>query len=202
MAGHAKEELSKALLKLSNEMPLEKIGVNDVLKESSISRHTFYASFRDIYDLITYTFINRIIDTSWDMLRTSYDDYYHGMLTSLKKMERHKKFCLEAYILHGQNAPIDYIVQHSIEAESQDLVNLTGKQPEELPLHILRLYAHGCVNTKMHWLKDPQGTTAESVARQITDARFALFAGIINDDAIIHHSKSVGSDLFVAVPFS
>lgn len=58
MAHNTKSELSKALIDLSQEVSLNKITVGDVAERCGVSRHTFYYHFRDLFDLIIWTFCN------------------------------------------------------------------------------------------------------------------------------------------------
>ena len=70
-----KRALEEALKRLLLEKPLSKITIQDLADECGISRMTFYYHFKDIYDLVEWSFVedaNAIFQAeprteSWEM---------------------------------------------------------------------------------------------------------------------------------------
>lgn len=56
MAQTTKRAIAASLKKLLEQKPLNKITVTDIAKDCGISRHTFYYHFRDVYDLMEWTY--------------------------------------------------------------------------------------------------------------------------------------------------
>ena len=52
-----KRALEEALKRLLLEKPLSKITIQDLADECGISRMTFYYHFKDIYDLVEWSFV-------------------------------------------------------------------------------------------------------------------------------------------------
>lgn len=52
----AKQELKKAIIKLSAEKDIDKISVDEIIKEAGVSRTIFYKLFQDKYDLAYFVF--------------------------------------------------------------------------------------------------------------------------------------------------
>ena len=56
MAQTTKRAIAASLKRLLEQKPLNKITVTDIAKDCNISRHTFYYHFRDVYDLMEWTY--------------------------------------------------------------------------------------------------------------------------------------------------
>ena len=56
MAQTTKRAIAASLKRLLEQKPLNKITVTDIAKDCHISRHTFYYHFRDVYDLMEWTY--------------------------------------------------------------------------------------------------------------------------------------------------
>lgn len=57
MAHTTKRTLSETLKKILQEKSLDKVTVVDIVEASAINRQTFYYHFKDIYDLVEWTFL-------------------------------------------------------------------------------------------------------------------------------------------------
>ena len=54
---HVQQALEHALKSLLLKKPFHKITINDITEECGVSRMTFYYHFKDIYDLVEWSFI-------------------------------------------------------------------------------------------------------------------------------------------------
>lgn len=57
MSSITKQALEHALKSLLLKKPFHKITINDITEECGVSRMTFYYHFKDIYDLVEWSFI-------------------------------------------------------------------------------------------------------------------------------------------------
>ena len=57
MSQITKRALAESLKKLLLEKPLDRITVSDITEDCGVSRMTFYYHFRDVYDLIEWTWL-------------------------------------------------------------------------------------------------------------------------------------------------
>jgi AcrR family transcriptional regulator len=56
-----KARLGNSLKKFMATMPLDTISVINITKDCKVNRQTFYYHFRNIYDLLTWVFLNEEI---------------------------------------------------------------------------------------------------------------------------------------------
>ena len=93
-------QLYEALGKLLNEKPYSKITIEDLLKESKVSRSTFYAHFKtkdEVLISITTMIINHVFshslkeETTHDFSKASIFDYTHLVTHTLYHLHDEKK---------------------------------------------------------------------------------------------------------------
>ena len=78
MSQTTKRALAASLKKLLSQRPLDKITVVDVTEDCEVNRQTFYYHFKDIYDLLEWTYINETV-RALEGNRT-YDTWQEGFL--------------------------------------------------------------------------------------------------------------------------
>ena len=77
MAQTTKRAIAASLKRILEQKPLNKITVTDIAKDCRISRHTFYYHFRDVYDLMEWTYRTegeRLLEGKRD-----YENWQQGM---------------------------------------------------------------------------------------------------------------------------
>ena len=90
-----KMRLAASLKKFMQKKSFEKITVSEILEDCDIARPTFYYHFKDIYDLLEWTFENEVLDLL--MQSKNLSTWKDGLLLSLNYIIENKKFCLCAY---------------------------------------------------------------------------------------------------------
>lgn len=78
MSQTTKRALATSLKKLLGEKPLDKITVIDIVEDCGVNRQTFYYHFKDIYDLVEWTFLNESIKALDG--KNTYDTWQQGFL--------------------------------------------------------------------------------------------------------------------------
>lgn len=78
MSQTTKRALAASLKKLLGEKPLDKITVIDIVEDCGVNRQTFYYHFKDIYDLVEWTFLNESIKALDG--KNTYDTWQQGFL--------------------------------------------------------------------------------------------------------------------------
>ena len=89
MAQTTKRAIAASLKRLLEQKPLNKITVTDIAKDCHISRHTFYYHFRDVYDLMEWTYRTegeRLLEG-----RRDYDNWRQGMADVYKRQDEGKQ---------------------------------------------------------------------------------------------------------------
>ncbi|MDV3429674.1 MAG: TetR/AcrR family transcriptional regulator C-terminal domain-containing protein [Bacillota bacterium] len=105
----------KQLMKIK---PFNDISVNDIIKESGISRKTFYYHFKDKYDVVNWIFYIDVVDSILES--TTLDNWAEGSLKLCRYIYDNRKFYTNAVNVTGQNSFTEY------------LNNLTRLQVEKL----------------------------------------------------------------------
>lgn len=108
MSDLTKKALSRTLRNLLEEIPLSKVTVALVTKECGVNRQTFYYHFRDIPDLVGWTFTQEAKETFAEF-KDKNVSWEEGFLALFDLLLRDKRFILNVY--HSVSLEIlqDYI---------------------------------------------------------------------------------------------
>ena len=94
---------------------------------------------------------------------------------SSKRSLRHKKFCLEAYEMRGQNSLMEHLIKVYLEKDAEALKAL-GADPSASRAQFFLLYrAYGDFYTRYHWLKGELEAAPEEMAKYHMESRNELF---------------------------
>ncbi len=104
-----KKHLTNAMYNLLKQNRIENITVSMVLKESNISRGTFYRYFRDKYDLM-----NSYYETNYDVFFKNYDDTWENIVSGIVFfIYQNKLFFQNAFKAEGQNSYEHFLHEHA-----------------------------------------------------------------------------------------
>lgn len=99
MAHTTKRTLSETLKKILQEKSLDKVTVVDIVEASAINRQTFYYHFKDIYDLVEWTFLT---DNTQSLSgKRSYTTWQQGYLQIFDYVRENKNFVRHVYYSDG-----------------------------------------------------------------------------------------------------
>lgn len=117
MVRYSMEELIlDAAYKLLQEKRIEDITVEEIIKESSVSKRTFYKYFSDKFDVC-----NRIYDVNLDKFWGINDERQSmvGFLTraseQYKKDPQYRKYSINSCFYNGQNSLNEHIVEKGVD---------------------------------------------------------------------------------------
>lgn len=145
-ANRTKQLYCEALLKLSEEKPLAKITVRNLIEETETARQTFYNNFRDINDLISYLPINYLKTSGWQVLtkenaRHAYEYAYE-----------HRSFFGQLAFHTGQNNFRDTFVDWLENAYYEQYLSDDLTDNEKLHRMLaINLFAIGITNQFLEW---------------------------------------------------
>lgn len=177
-----KDRLEQAVLDLCEKKHLSKISVTDVLKQSGVTKSSFYSNFRDINDLYHYIYWEKVAAASWPGLNKSYDDYYNVCIINAKKIKnRYGKFFLQAIESRGQNCLWDFIMEHSVQFEFQMAKDFYEESQYDQLKYACEFYAYGWINARCEWIRSGYKTPVSAFAKQICDSRFAMLTWFMFD---------------------
>ena len=95
MSQITKRALAESLKKLLLEKPLDRITVSDITEDCGVSRMTFYYHFKDVYDLIEWTWL-QAAERALDGQKT-YDTWQLGFLQIFLLVQENRAFVMNLY---------------------------------------------------------------------------------------------------------
>lgn len=101
------ERLGYELKNLMSKEPLDQITVKRLTEICKINRQTFYYHFRDIYDLLTWVFLNETIEEIKNV-ETTVDAIY----AFLAYIERNKVFVMNVASSAGKDLFVEFLNNH------------------------------------------------------------------------------------------
>ncbi len=147
---------------LSATVPFEKITVERIIKESGVSKATFYRHFRDKYDVLNYNSLaiaERLI--GWQPCK----DWQDFLRCMFREIEASSSYFRKAFQTSGQNAHSRFLYEYSfgIVRECYLVTNKKEKLTKE-EYYTIAHFCHGCVDSIADWLHDPEGISGEEMA--------------------------------------
>lgn len=95
MSQITKRALAESLKKLLLEKPLDRITVSDITEDCGVSRMTFCYHFKDVYDLIEWTWLQEA-ERALDGQKT-YDTWQQGFLQIFQLVQENRAFVMNLY---------------------------------------------------------------------------------------------------------
>lgn len=152
MSAITKKALSESLMRLLKEKPLSKITISDITGDCGMNRHTFYYHFRDINDLIAWTFETSSIQALEG--NTTSETWQEGFLSLFCWAKKNQNFVLSVYHFVSK----DYIYRFFYEKSYKLLRAVAEEQSEGLRVKdedkdfIADFYKYGFVGLVIEWL--------------------------------------------------
>lgn len=170
MSIDVKKILANALLNLCQKQSLQSITVSQLLKETGVSRQTFYNHFKDKNDLICYIYDTYIVP---DFDEHHMDiDFYESLLQTFQNIKKYHKFMKEACQIEGQNCLKDYIVEHCQQFDLKWHQNLYGSDPMPDDLKFATIYhANASSSMTLSWILSNMPVPCEEIVDMIVQMR-------------------------------
>lgn len=144
-----KISLSKALKKLLEKKPLNKITVADIIKECNVNRNTFYYHFSDIYDLFQWTLEYESVEVikQFDLAI----NFEEALAFTIDYIKSNKHILNSVYDTLGQEK-LKQFVKHDFENVTKKLVDVTLEQLDRSLSHsykefLIQFYSSSIANT-------------------------------------------------------
>ena len=156
------------LAKLLLEKPLNKITINDITEDCGVNRMTFYYHFKDIYDLVEWSFIEdaaRALEG-----KKSYDTWQEGFLNIFHAVLENKPFITNVYRSVSREQVELYLyklvhdlIYNVVEEKAQGL-----HVPEEDKAFIADFYKYAFVGIMLDWIKNGMTEPPERIIERIS----------------------------------
>ncbi len=162
MKNRTKKRFAYELASMLEEMPLEKVRVNDLCERCGERRQVLYYHFKDKYDLVAW-----IYDQDYWTVETSIEDIdYLAMVTDmLSRLWDHRDFYRRAFADKSQNSIEWHIHDTNLRISKEMLrkyAGLNNLTPEQV--HAIRFHSFGSVSTTAEWLRGNLQATAAELA--------------------------------------
>lgn len=170
MSIDVKKILANALLNLCQKQSLQSITVSQLLKETGVSRQTFYNHFKDKNDLICYIYDTYIVP---DFDEHHMDiDFYESLLQTFQNIKKYHKFMKQACQIEGQNCLKDYIVEHCQQFDLKWHQNLYGSDSMPDDLKFATIYhANASSSMTLSWILSNMPVPCEEIVDMIVQMR-------------------------------
>ncbi len=168
MSQTTKKALAASFQRLLNQKPLNKITIRDLTADCGINRMTFYYHFKDIYNLIEWTFTESITK-ALDGKQTE-DTWQQGFLNIFHAVLENKTFILNIYRSISWERVEEFLYKLSygpiitvIEEKSAGMV-----VPEKDKAFMADFYKYAFVGILLNWMKNRMKEDPEQIIQQLT----------------------------------
>lgn len=168
MSQVTKRALEQSLKNLLLKKPLTKITVGDITDDCGINRMTFYYHFKDIYDLVEWSFLEdakRALDE-----KKTYDTWQQGLLQIFKAVQENKPFILNVYrCVHREQ--VEKYLQPLVD---QLLLNVINEEAAGITVRdedkqfIAQVYSYMFIGLMLDWIKDDMREDPQQIVEKLS----------------------------------
>lgn len=167
MAINVKHLLANAIIELSEEKPLAKITVTDIVIRAGTGRQTFYNHFRDKNDLIYWIFL-RTLAGEHHLVGTA--GFYTYLCKLYREAQKHTRFLMQACKITGQNSLSSAIFQQTYNYYKNYILSHYGTVVFDESLEYALVFnAYGASQLYIRWAENGMPGSAETQARYALD---------------------------------
>lgn len=167
MINATKEALAETLKELLLHKTLDKITVKDVVENCGVNRQTFYYHFQDIYDLLSWLFVQEAEKTLKE--NRTHDTWKIGLLQGLYYIREHKKLIVNAYHSVARENLERYLynitydlMMFVIEEEARDM-DVSKKDKK----FIADFYKYAFVGLVLEWIRNGMKEEPKDIVAQL-----------------------------------
>lgn len=171
-----KKALANSLKQLMEKVPLNKITVQDIVKNCELNRQTFYYHYQDIYDLLGWIYRTEAVESIADY--KSYKTWEEGFLKVFLYIERNKAFCLNTLNSLGRDHLDTFL--HSISYEL--LIGVVNEVSQDMCVKnedkrfIANFYTLAFIGLVIQWMKTKMKEKPEIIIKKLSELVEGNFA--------------------------
>lgn len=161
----AKEILADSFRELAETKNIDKITVQDVIKNCGYSTATFYRQFKDKYDLIAWDYSRRLGELMHRLDQEGYE--WKDISIDGARFYAEQKEYLSNLLLHtsGYDSFVRYMTEIHIKALSERMKKAAGKDSlDELTRMYIGLYCHGTIGITCAWILGEYNASSEELS--------------------------------------
>lgn len=151
------KSIVEAFKELLKEKDYEKISISDITRRAEINRKTFYYHFKDIHDLVVWTFDNEAIEhmRKFDMVT----DYKEAIKFIMDYLEENEAFVskIARGVAVGELRTFLYKDLYETTLTVVKNINSMRKEPlnDDFIRFVSEFYTEAIAGALMHWAIDP-----------------------------------------------
>lgn len=168
MSQTTKNALAASFKRLLYQKPLNKITISDITADCGINRMTFYYHFKDIYDLIEWTFTESITK-ALDGKQTE-DTWQQGFLNIFHAILENKPFILNVYhsISWEQVEEFLYKLTYDLIITVIEKKSVSMIVQDKDKAFIADFYKYAFVGILLNWMKNRMKEEPEQIIQQLS----------------------------------
>lgn len=162
-----KELIAQSLMELGESKPVDKITVQDIANNCSVSKRTFYYHFDDKYALIAWIYRQNVeatlarADGSWT--------YYDFQISNIRAFLRNADYYMNAVLnTSGGDSFIKTMCEQTHEVLAGYL-HAKGEEPDERTWFAIDYAIHSAIIAIIDWYRGGMRISAETLAEWITE---------------------------------
>lgn len=157
-----KQHIWQSFSTLIRTTPFDKITVEMIIRESKVSKSTFYRHFRDKYDVLNY---NSMEIAEQLINKKACHDWREFLDNMFLAIQQNLAYFQKAFRSSGQNSHSGFLFSYSFSIVEGCYLRYTGTT--SLSIHdryVIGHYCHGCVGILQDWLNEPESLTPKQMA--------------------------------------
>lgn len=167
-SSYTKQRIFNAFNELLDHTPFEKITVEMIIRQSGVSKSTFYRHFHDKYDVLNFNSMALAERLIGQRVCHSWKEFLFHMFRGISEDSCYYR---RAFRSSGQNAHSGFLYSYSFGIVANCYLTTTGKS--ELSVrdrYSISHYCHGCVGILQEWLNDMDALTPGDMAEIFYEA--------------------------------
>lgn len=149
-----KKALAESLKKQMRTIPLDKVTVNDIVKECGLNRRTLYYYFNDIYDLLEWIYKTELKEVLGE--NRTYNSWQNGLLEIFGYLYKNKKMVLNTY----NSIDRDILENHLYNESFSIILEVVNELAKDLNVsdkdkrYVANFYKIALVGVIIDWIKN------------------------------------------------
>lgn len=152
MSQITKKALAASLKKLLSQKTLDKITVTDIVEDCGVNRQTFYYHFKDIFDLVEWTYSNEA--TKALNGKKTYATWQQGFLQIFEYVIQNKKFVKNTYYSSSREHLERYLYNETynllIDVVNEQAAGMSVRDEDKA--FIANIYKYSFVGLMLEWI--------------------------------------------------